>query len=94
MKKKRLSEAKFQKAIRKVDIGPQTIQIAHGVLVDGRPQADFVALLGISKGAVSQAVNRVWQASIVPDGFERVTAILPKRQSKIVRGWETKSREK
>ena len=37
--KKRLTEAQFQTAIKGLEIGQQTIDIARGVLVDGRPQA-------------------------------------------------------
>ena len=40
--KKRLTEAQFQAAIKGLEIGQQTIDIARGVLVDGRPQAEFV----------------------------------------------------
>ena len=87
--RKRLTEAQFQAAIQILDIGQQTIDIARGVLVEGRPQAEFVAALGLTKGAVSQAVNRVWSSSrgILPKGFERVTAVLPEHQAFIVRKW-------
>lgn len=87
--KKRLTEAQFQAAIKGLEIGQQTIDIAHGVLVEGRPQAAFVASLGLSKGAVSQAVNRVWVAAqrTAPEGFERITAVLPEHQAFIVKKW-------
>ncbi|MCC3262188.1 transcriptional regulator KorA, partial [Paenibacillus polymyxa] len=61
--KKRLTEAQFQTAIKGLEIGQQTLDIARGVLVDGRPQAEFVTSLGLTKGAVSQAVSRVWAAA-------------------------------
>lgn len=48
--KKRLTEAQFQTAIKGLEIGQQTIDIARGVLVDGRPQAEFVTSLGLTKG--------------------------------------------
>jgi len=94
--KKRLTEAQFQAAIKGLEIGQQTIAIAHGVLVEGRPQAEFVAALGLSKGAVSQAVNRVWTASEggLPEGYERVTAVLPEHQAFIVRKWEAGAKDK
>ena len=60
--KKRLTEVQFKKIIGELKIGRRTINIARGVLVEGKPQADFAADLGISKGAVSQAVNRVFSA--------------------------------
>jgi hypothetical protein len=94
--KKRLSEAQFQVAIEGLEIGQQTIDIAHGVLVEGRPQAAFVALLGLSKGAVSQAVNRVWTATKrnLPEGFERVEAVLPEHQAFIVKKWAEDAKKK
>lgn len=94
--KKRLTEAQFQAAIKGLEIGQQTIDIAHGVLVDGRPQAEFVAALELSKGAISQAVNRVWVAAggVLPVGFERVTAVLPKYQAYIVKKWEADAKRK
>ena len=56
--KKRLTETQFQAAIKGLEIGQQTIYIAAGVLVEGRPQAAFVASLGLSKGAGSAAGKR------------------------------------
>ena len=94
--KKRLTEAQFQTAIKRLKIGQQTIDIARGVLVDGRPQTEFVSSLGLTKGAVSQAVNRVWTTSEehLPEGFERVTALLPKHQAFVVKIWETDAKKK
>lgn len=94
--KKRLTEAQFQTAIKGLKIGQQTIDIARGVLVDGRPQAEFVTSLGLTKGAVSQAVSRVWAATgeHLPEGFERVTALLPEHQAFIVKIWETDAKRK
>jgi hypothetical protein len=88
--KKRLSEAQFQACIKGLEVGQQTIEIAHGVLVMGQPQAQFVTSLGLSKGAVSQAVHRVWAAHAakeLPQGYERVSAVLPERQAYIVKKW-------
>jgi hypothetical protein len=96
--KKELSEAQFQACIKSLEVGQQTIKIARGVLVQGQPQASFVASLGLSRGAVSQAVNRVWTAfaaTNLPQGYERVSAVLPERQAYIVKKWaeEAKKRE-
>ncbi|MBS7780628.1 transcriptional regulator KorA [Acidovorax sp. CCYZU-2555] len=88
--RKRLSEAQFQACIRGLDVGAQTLQIAHGVLVCGQTQASFVQALGLSKGAVSQAVHRVWRVfarSNIPPGYERVSAVLPQHQAFIVKKW-------
>jgi hypothetical protein len=54
--KKRLTDAEFQEAIKGLDVGSQTLEIARGVLIDGKPQKEFAASLGLSKGAISQAV--------------------------------------
>ena len=70
--KQRLTEEQFLRAIRNLDVGPQTIEIARGVLVDGRPQAHYATQLGLSKGAVSQAVCGVRAAhdsTNLPPGY-------------------------
>ena len=88
--KKRLTEDQFQVAIRDLEIGQQTIDIARGVLVDGTPQSEFVASLKLSRGAVSQAVSRVWAAykeKSLPQGYEHVSAVLPAHQAFIVKKW-------
>ena len=95
--KKRLSEEQFQEAIKDLNIGQQTIDIAHDVLVEGEPQATFVTALGLSKGAVSQAVHRVWaahEALNVPKGYERLTVMLPKHQAFIVKKWAENTSKK
>ncbi|CAD7741747.1 TrfB transcriptional repressor protein (plasmid) [Xanthomonas hydrangeae] len=95
--KKRLSDAQFQDAIHGLEVGSQTIEIARGVLVEGKPQATFATALGLSRGAVSQAVHRVWVAfedRNLPEGYERVTAVLPERQAFIVRKWEADAKKK
>tara|TARA_R110000850_G_scaffold137482_1_gene258648 strand:+ start:563 stop:865 length:303 start_codon:yes stop_codon:yes gene_type:complete len=87
--KKRLTEAEFQAALADLDVGHQTVEIARGVLVQGRSQSEFVEALNLSKGAVSQAVNRIWAAheAQVPPGCERLTVLLPKHQAFIVKKW-------
>ena len=92
--KKRLTEAQFQAAIKGLDVGPQTRRVAHGVLVEGKTQAEFATLLGITKGAVWQAVKRVWDAAQTPEGYQRVTAVLPEHQAFIVRKWAEEARKK
>ena len=95
--KKRLSEAQFQACIEGLKVGRQTLDIAHGVLVEGRPQATFVASLGLSRGAVSQAVHRVWAVHVandLPAGYERVSAVLPEHRAYIVRKWAAETARK
>ena len=88
--KKRLSEAQFQACVNGLEVGQQTIEIARGVLVEGKPQTTFATSLGLTRGAVSQAVNRVWaahEAKNLPAGYERVSAVLPEHQAFIVKRW-------
>jgi len=88
--KKRLTPQQFKAATKGLDVGAQTIEIAYGVLVQGEPQAKFVEHFSLSRGAVSQAVNRVWAAHgarSVPNGYEVVTALLPEHQAFIVKRW-------
>ncbi|MDD5112914.1 MAG: TrfB-related DNA-binding protein [Methylobacter sp.] len=88
--KKQLSEAQYQDCIKGLKVGNQTLEIAHGVLVEGKRQIVFVRKLGLSTGAVSQAVNRVWAAhklKSLPKGYRLVSAVLPEYQVYIVEKW-------
>lgn len=95
--KKRLTEAQFREAVKGLEIGKQTREIAWGVLVEGKKQAEYVTALGVTKGAVWQAVERVWEAHMaksLPEGYERVTAVLPEHQAFIVKKWAEDAKKK
>ena len=95
--RKQMTEAQFRQTIKDLDVGEQTLLIARGVLVLGMAQTAFVSSLGISKGAASQAVSRVWKAFVannIPIGFERVEAVLPTHQAYIVRKWAAEAAKK
>jgi DNA-directed RNA polymerase specialized sigma24 family protein len=95
--KKQLTEAQFQAAVKHLVIGQQTVDIARGVLVEGRTQAEFAKALGLTKGAVSQAVKRVWLAHTaenLPEGYERVTVVLPEHKAFIVKKWGVDAKKK
>lgn len=88
--KKVLSEEQFEKAVNDLDIGNQALRIAYGVLVKGRPQIEFAKQFGVTRGAISQTVNRVWNARQdrgLPDGYEKVSVVLSERQAYIVKKW-------
>jgi hypothetical protein len=83
--------------IKGLDTGAQTLDIARGVLIDGKPQKEFATALALSRGAISQAVNRVWAAHEemnLPQGYVRVSAILPEHRAFIVRKWAEDARKK
>ncbi|OCG28987.1 hypothetical protein A9G45_01385 [Gilliamella sp. HK2] len=92
--KKSLTEEQFAIAISKININKKTKGIAYQVLVKGIRQIDLVKQLGMSKGNISQAVNKVFNAynnsQEIPDGYERVTVILPEHKAFIVKKWEKK----
>lgn len=99
--KKRLTEEEFQACLKSLEagkqIGQQTRDIAHAVLVKGIKQTEFMKRLDITKGAVSQAVNRVWNAHKalnIPKGYEQVSAVLPQHQAYIVKKWAMEALKK
>lgn len=93
---KRLTPEQFRLAVQELNVGAKTLYIAEEVLVHGRTQIELHAELKLTKGAVSQAVDRVWQAAqhLLPEGLQRITVTLPLHQVRIVRQWEKKAMEK
>lgn len=94
---KRMTEDELQAVKQRLDISDQTVEIARGVLVEQRPQAEFVSSLGVSRSAVSQAVMRVWKAHMsmnLPKGYKRVEAILPEHQAYQVKKWSEEAAKK
>lgn len=95
---KRLSEDGFQLAIQRLPpaISKRTIDIAYTVLVEGRPQWSVAQYLGVSRGAISQAVKRVWDAryEALPEGFVKVSVVLPEHKAFIVQQWAADSQKK
>ena len=89
---KRMTRDQFIQATRSLTMGESTLEIAEGVLVDGKSQSDFARAKQITRGAVSQIVSRVWKIHLkginIPDKFVEVTAVLPEHQAFIVKQWE------
>lgn len=96
MAKKRLTPEEFERVVSKLDrISDQTREIAYGVLVEGRRQVEFVKATGLTKGAIWQAVQRIWKAHLDSpnEGQRRVTAILPEHQAFLVEQWTKKGKQ-
>lgn len=92
---KRLSPDEFARAIDGLSIAERPAAMARAVMVDGQSQADCARIMGVSRNAVHLAVNRIWEAhQAVPDGFERVTAVLPKHEASVVRSWHERAPQK
>lgn len=87
MSEKRLTEERFRAVIEGLSMGQKNIDVARAVLVEGRKQNELAAEYGLTKGAVSQVVTKVWDASQVPPGYERVTVVLPEFQAYQVKQW-------
>lgn len=88
--KHRLTEAQWQEAVRQLAVGDRTKQISHAVLVLGTPQKVLAAQYGLTPGAVSQAVQRVFRASSNPDlpaGLDRLKDRLTPHQLFQVKRW-------
>ena len=70
---KRMTREQFIQATRRLTMGESTLEIAEGVLVNGRAQADYARAKQITAGAVSQIVSRVWKMHLkainIPDKF-------------------------
>jgi DNA-directed RNA polymerase specialized sigma24 family protein len=89
---KLLTSDQFERAVAGITIADRPVAMARNVLVEGMSQADCARALGVSRNAVSLAVNRVRDAhDEVPAGFERVTAILPLHQASVVKSWTEQS---
>ena len=63
--KKRLTEPQFQEAIKGLDVGAQTLDIARGVLIDGKAQKEFATALGLSGQSLVREHYR-WSAALQP----------------------------
>ena len=84
---KRLAEDQFRLAAEGVSIGQKTLDMARAVLVEGRKQSEVATQYGLTKGAVSQAVAKIWEASKLPPGYERVSVVLSEYQAFQVKQW-------
>jgi hypothetical protein len=89
---KRMTREQFLQATSSLTMGESTLEIAEGVLVNGKSQSDYVTAKQITPGAVSQIVSRVWKRHLklvnIPDKFVEVTAVLPEHLAFIVKQWE------
>lgn len=92
---KRLSLEEFEEAAATLSMNARTRAIAKRVLVHGHSQADLAQHYGVTAGAISQSVGRVWKAhqAIMPRGFERLEVLLLTARVPLVRQWDSEARE-
>lgn len=93
---KRLSSEEFEVYSKAFNFSDRRIKICHLILVKGEKQADVAKQFGISKGAVSQhkkAFLDAVEASLIPNGYKRVTAVLPNHHAYQVEVWAKKAEE-
>lgn len=72
-------------------VSKQRIEIAYKHLVLGIKQTVLAEEYGLTKGAVNQAVNRVW--SVGPPGYEVITALVTEQQADVIRKWEQEAKK-
>jgi hypothetical protein len=70
---KRLTLVQFEQTVGGLFLNPRIVAIAKSVLVEGRQQIELVASTGLTKGAISQAVKRVWSEYDETSGLHRET---------------------
>lgn len=96
--RRRLKADEFKAATERLTISARSEQMARRVLVEGDLQATVANEYGVTVGAVSHQIRRIWQAHCemqeVPPGHERITAVIPTEKAEIVRTWERESRRK
>ncbi|MGR6425753.1 TrfB-related DNA-binding protein [Aeromonas veronii] len=73
---KTMSNEEFEKVTKGLGIRPQSLQMAHQVIVLGYSQADVARFHEVSKSAVSQLVKRIYAAR-APAGFVMLTLPVP-----------------
>jgi hypothetical protein len=83
-----LTEDEFAAASRVLAMRKRPLAMAYEVLVNGKRQVDVAREYQVSRNAVSLAVKNLKSAHHVPEGFERVTVVIPKSKIPIVQQWQ------
>jgi hypothetical protein len=90
-----LSLKEFERAIVGLNLEARTLEIAKGVLVNGKSQVEFCKSMSLTRGAISQAVKKVSAAhKLKQSGEELVSVVLPEHQAYIVKQWAKTHAEK
>ncbi len=93
MATKRLTEEQYQLIEQLPTVqamSEQNRNIAYRCLVLGQTQMSLAKEFGLTKGAVSQTVQRVWGAC--PPGYELITALVTEEQALLIKRWEREAR--
>lgn len=96
---KRLAPEEFEALRPHLErLGERNIDGARAIMVDGRPQKQVAAAMGVSKATASAFVCRVWEAHIAfgtrPPGWVNVSVTLPPDLAELVKDMERKARDK
>lgn len=93
---KKLSKEEFEIYSKSLNFSERRLEICRLVLVEGIKQADVASRFSISKGAVSQhkkAFLEAVEAHLIPNGFKKITAVLPNHHAYQVEVWAKKAEE-
>lgn len=94
MTAKSLTEEQFRQIEENPTVqamGEQNRKIAFRCLVLGEPQVALAKEFNLTRGAVSQTVNRVWGAC--PPGYQLVTALVSDEQALQIKQWEREAKK-
>ncbi|MGN5021822.1 TrfB-related DNA-binding protein [Aeromonas caviae] len=72
-----MTDEEFELVTRGLGIRPQSLKMAHQVIVLGQSQADVARANEVSKSAISQLVKKIYAAQ-APAGFVMIHLPIPK----------------
>lgn len=95
--RRRFSESEFSRAVAISRLEPQSIALAHAVLVKGQPQATAAREAGVARQRASQIISKmrhyIDEAHPVPAGWRTDTVTLPAADWPTVRALEQRARK-
>lgn len=96
---KRLTPQEFEALSPYLDrLGANNVVGARAIMVDGRKQAEVAREMGVSKGAISAVVCRIWESHLEhgsrPKGWVSLNVTLPPDLADVVVDMARKAREK
>jgi len=72
-----MTDDEFELVTRGLGIRPQSLKMAHQVIVLGQSQAEVARSNGVSKSAISQLVKKIYAAQ-APEGFVMIHLPIPR----------------
>lgn len=87
-----LTKRQFDQAVKRTTLSDRAAKMAQAVLVNGDTYAQAGKTFGVTAPAIAHHVRSVWRAhtdaSDLPQGFKRITVVLPEDKAAVVLSWE------